>query len=412
MYLTIHHPEILPIIRSIAGGIYAPRLDGKHCLIVKCSKEMILAAQLKREFAIYLAPIKFSKFESGSALITAFFDQGHSPLIITTPLTKDDSMTLELIELFKSETFQVFFFDHNDRELLSCEARVAANPLTNRIRNYRLSRPGCEIALIEGANAWFRGTGKAADDQATKVKLETSLFRDDFVIIDASNVTEGVLGAKPVSISALVREEPGPYQELDIVLALQPTFRPNQIFLNPIKEVDGEEFTDVLVVGEQVAFIIQAKDSPNTQKTVDSKFERKRRKSISQLQEGVNQLRGAISFIRNDPKLLFALNGSTVEIDLTGKPILGIVIVRELFDDMYSEYSRIAFEHIKKAGVDTVFFDFPEFSKMTLYCKSEALFLSAAQQILQTAESRRKFPRLRYSGKPVSGIEYDLQNQR
>src|SRR5471030_1466858 len=146
--------------------------------------------------------------------------------------------------------------------------------------------------------------------------------------------------------------------------------------------------------------------------TVDSKFERKRRKSISQLQEGVNQLRGAISFIRNDPKLLFALNGSTVEIDLTGKPILGIVIVRELFDDMYSEYSRIAFEHIKKAGVDTVFFDFPEFSKMTLYCKSEALFLSAAQQILQTAESRRKFPRLRYSGKPVSGIEYDLQNQR
>jgi len=104
LYLTIHHPEILPIIRSIAGGIYAPRLDGKHCLIVKCSKEMILAAQLKREFAIYLAPIKFSKFESGSALITAFFDQGHSPLIITTPLTKDDSMTLELIELFKSES--------------------------------------------------------------------------------------------------------------------------------------------------------------------------------------------------------------------------------------------------------------------------------------------------------------------
>lgn len=59
-------------------------------------------------------------------------------------------MTLELIELFKSETFQIFFFDHNDRELLSYEARVAANPLTNRIRNYRLSKPGRELALIKG----------------------------------------------------------------------------------------------------------------------------------------------------------------------------------------------------------------------------------------------------------------------
>lgn len=118
-------------------------------------------------------------------------------------------MTLELIELFKSETFQVFFFDHNDRELLTCEARVAANPLTNRIRNYRLSKSGYELALIEGANGWFRGTSKTADNQAAKIKLETSLFPDDFVIIDASTVTEGVLGAKPVSLSALVREEPG-----------------------------------------------------------------------------------------------------------------------------------------------------------------------------------------------------------
>jgi hypothetical protein len=400
LYLTINHPEILPLIRSMAGGIYAPCLDGKHCLIVKCSKEMILAAQLKGEFSIYLAPIKFSKSESGSALITAVFDQGHSPLIITTPLTKDDSMTLELIDLFKLETFHVFFFDHNDREFLSCKARITANSLTNRIRNYRLSKPGREIALIEAANAWFRKTGEDVDNKATKVKLEENLFRDDFVIIDISSATEGVHGAKPVSVSALVREEPGQYQELDIVLALLRTFQSDHIFLNPIKETDGEEFADVLVIGEQTAYIIQAKDSPNTQKTVDSKFDRKRRKSISQLQEGINQLRGAISFVRSEPKLRFALSGSVVEIDLTGKTILGIVIVRELFDDMYCEYSKVAFEHIKKTGVDTVFFDFSEFSKMTLYCKSEAVFLSAARQILQTANRCQKFPRLFYSGKP------------
>ena len=400
MYLTITCPEILPIIQSIAGGIYAPNLDGKHCLIIKCSKEMILAAHTKREFSIYLAPVRLNKFESGSALITAVFDEGPSPLIITTPLTKDDSMTLELIELFKSETFQVFFFDHNDRELLSCEAHVTANPLTNRIRNYRLSKPGHEMALIEGAGAWFRGTGRADDDRATRVKLEKNLFRDDFVIIDASSANEGVLGASTVSVSSLVREEPGQFQEQDIVLALQRTFRPNQIYINPIKEFDGEEFADVLVVGDQCTFVIQAKDSPNTRKTVDTKLDRKRRKSTSQLQEGINQLKGAISFVRSDPKLRFSLNGATVEIDLTAKPILGIVIVRELFDDMYSEYGKIAFEHIKKTGVDTVFFDFPEFSKMTLYCKNESIFLGAARQILQAAASHRKFARLLYLGKP------------
>lgn len=400
MYLTISYPEIIPIVQSFASGIYAPLIGGKPCLIVKCSKEMILAAQIKRQFSIYLAKVRLNNFEFGYAVITAVFDEGPSPLIITTPLIKDEQHTLELIELFKSDNFQVFFFDFNDRELLSCEAHISANTLTNRIRNYRLSKTGHEKAVIDCANVWFSGSGKTDDERATKVILGKNLFRDDFVIIDVSTDTDGVFGAKPVSISSLVREEPGQYQEHDIVLALRRTYRSDQIYLNPIKEIDGEEFTDVLVMGEQAILLIQAKDSPNTQKTIDSTLDRKRRKSTSQLQGGINQLKGAISFVRNDPKLRFSLNKDPVEIDVSGKPIFSVVVVKELFDDMYAEYSKIVFDHVEKTRVNTVFFDFAEFNKMTLYCKSEELFLGAVEQILDAAVSQKKFPRLRYWGEP------------
>ncbi|KHA75535.1 hypothetical protein NC77_28810 [Janthinobacterium lividum] len=253
---------------------------------------------------------------------------------------------------------------------------------------------------MDCANVWFSGSGKTDDERATKVIFGKNLFRDDFVIIDVSTDTDGVFGAKPVSISSLMREEPGQYQEHDIVLALRRTYRSDQIYLNPIKEIDGEEFTDVLVMGEQAILLIQAKDSPNTQKTIDSTLDRKRRKSTSQLQGGINQLKGAISFVRNDPKLRFSLNKDTVEIDVSGKPIFSVVVVKELFDDMYAEYSKIVFDHVEKTRVNTVFFDFAEFNKMTLYCKSEELFLGAVEQILDAAVSQKKFPRLRYWGEP------------
>jgi len=400
LYLTISYPEIIPVVQSFASGIYAPLVGGKSCLIVKCSKEMILAAQIKRQFSIYLAQVKLSKFEYGYAVITAVFDEGLSPLTITTPLSKDDPHTLELIELFKSETFQIFFFDFNDRELLSCEARVTANSLFNRIRNYRLSKTGHEKAVIDAVKIWFSGTGKSDDERATKVILGKNLFPDDFVIIDMTMDAGDVLGAKPVSSSSLLREEPGQYQEQDIVLALRGAYRSDQIYLNPVKEVDGEEFTDVLVMGEQAILLIQAKDSPNPQKTINSTLDRKRLKSTSQLQGGINQLKGAISFVRGDPKLRFSLNGEAVEIDVSGKPIVNVVIVKELFDDMYAEYSKIVFDHMEKTRVNTVFFDFSEFAKMAFYCKSEELFLGAVEQILDATVRHKQFPRLRYSGKP------------
>lgn len=400
MYLTITNPEIIPVIRSFAVGIYAPLVDEKPCLVIKCSKEMILAAKVRRELRFYLAQVRLSKFEYGYAIVTAVFDEGPSPLTIITPLTKDDPHTLELIELFKSETFHTFFFDFNDRELLSCEACVSENSLTNRIRNYRLSKRGHETAIIESTNAWFSHTGKADDERATKVSFGKNLFRDDFVLIDATTENDGVIGAKSVSVSSLVREEPGQYQEYDIVLTLCRVYKPGQIYLNPVKEVDGEEFADVLVVGEQAVLIIQAKDSPNTLKTIDSTLDRKRRKSTSQLQAGINQLKGAISFVRTNPKLKFSLNGETVEVDVSGKPIISVVIVKELFDDMYAEYSKIVFDHSEKTKVVTVFFDFPEFNKMTLYYKNEELLLGAVDKILDAALKCKQFPRLWSLGRP------------
>ena len=361
---------------------------------------MILAARIKREFSFYVAPVKINDAASGYALITAVFDSGTSPLVIISPLIRDQIFTFDLLELFQVDTFNVYFFDLNDRELLSCVARVVANPLKNTIRNEELSELEDEKSLLDGAMSWFSCTGKSEDERATRVQLVENLFRDDFVIVDATSVTHGVFGSKSVTVSALVREEPGQYQEHDIMLAFQRTFSPHQIYLNPIKRIDGEEFVDILIVGRRAALLIQAKDSPNTEKTTDTSLDRKRRKSVSQLKEGAGQLKGAISFVRHDSKLRFVSGNKDVVVDVTGLPLIAIVVVRELFNDMYTDYSTIVFDFIQRTQTNMVFFDFPEFSRMTSYCKDEDMFLDAVMQILHTAQEREEFPRLRYSGKP------------
>src|SRR5690242_9543143 len=114
--LTILHPEILSHIAELPAGLSPLMIEGEKdiILVIKGPKEAILAAKINRGFRFYLAPINVNGIRTWS-LITAFFDDEQNPMHIWTPLFGDD-LTSVLCRLLASETFDVHFFDENNRE--------------------------------------------------------------------------------------------------------------------------------------------------------------------------------------------------------------------------------------------------------------------------------------------------------
>ncbi|HEY4091621.1 MAG TPA: hypothetical protein VGN46_08910 [Luteibacter sp.] len=56
--------------------------------------------------------------------------------------------------------------------------------------------------------------------------------------------------------------------------------------------------------------------------------------------EAVGQARGAINYLDRYRPLTMLVDGEAVTIDLAGRQIVSLVVVRELFRDAYAEYSR------------------------------------------------------------------------
>lgn len=401
MYLTISHPEIISQLEKLRGGIWAPRAGGKRFLVIKTSKEAILAAKMNRGFYLYLAPIRIGTTLT-RAIVTAFHDDLDEPLTIRTPLVADDSGTHDIFELFKSKAFEVYFLDEHNREWLSYKAIGDLPSVREILINTPLLGAHAAPEILNRTEDWFARRTSQDDENSLQIKLTESLFPDDFIIQDLGDDVHSFVGSKGWSTTSLVRAEPGAYQEQDIVFLLQEVFQPNQIYLGPIKAVDGKEFVDVMVVSKGYVYLIQAKDSPNTEAIIKSTAQRKRAKSVAQLGAATKQLHGAISFTQKSPVLRFSRNEKIEEIDITGKQLIGINIIKEIFNDMFEQYNSICLDLMEATKVPTVFFDYPEFSKMVLYCQNEELFLDAIHRIFAHAAETGKYPRLRYMGKPMA----------
>lgn len=150
-----------------------------------------------------------------------------------------------------------------------------------------------------------------------------------------------------------------------------------------------------MVLGREVTLLLQAKDSPNTAAILGTKLERKRKKAVSQLKEGLSQLRGAISTIKREGNpLLKLVSGDPLDIDLAARPLVGVVIVKELFIDAYDEYGALILDFMDEVGIRVLAFDYNEFAVMARHCPSEQALLSAFWQISECAVERRIYPRL------------------
>ncbi|WAC45205.1 hypothetical protein OU997_03150 [Pseudomonas sp. SL4(2022)] len=399
MYLSTMAPEALSVVAELGWGLWVLRISRddstvEHVVVVKASKEVILTARENREFRFYLAPCQLGD-SRGLTLLTAFFDDPENPLTITSPLIPGHPILMELQKL--PNDFTICFFDDQNRELLSCRARARLD----RFRETLLSSSYLEAAhwrlICAQAESWLANRTAKDDAQSFVVELQQDLFPSNCKIIEM-NARHGFLGSSGFSSTSLERAEPGPLQEIDIIFLLQRVYAADRIVHGPLKVSDDEELVDVLILGKEMNVLLQAKDSPNTSKILNTTIDRKRRKSVSQLKDGLSQLGGALSTIRREGVVQLKIAATAgLEVNFSTKPCLGIVIVKELFPDKYDEYSSLALDFVGKQQMPIVFFDYPEFEVMTRHFPSEDALLSVFDQIFAYALNNHLYPRFRFT---------------
>lgn len=396
MYLSIMRPQALREVAVLGRGLWVAEGPEGPVLVVKVGKEFILAARERRQLKLYLAPYEAGDVK-GATLLTACFDDPVSPLTITTPLMGQDPLT-QALQSFPDH-FSVCFFDEHNRELLSCTAQACLDDIREHAKTVSPMAKEHWQPMMDHADSWFSFTTLEDDALAITVQLLDDLFPSDFMITDLTR--QGFQGSAGFSSTRLERPEPGSFQETDIIYLLQRAYVAEQIVHGPVKVADGEELADAVVLGAQVTLILQAKDSPNTPAILGTKLERKRKKAISQLKEGLSQLRGAVSTIRREGNpALRLVDGTPLDIDLAAHPIVGIVVVKEFFTDSYEEYGAMILDFMDDVGVRVLAFDYNEFEVMTRHCPSEQALLSAFWQISECAVEQRIYPRLRFTELP------------
>jgi hypothetical protein len=407
MMLSIEQPEVCREALHFPGGIHTVRLHSASTprLIVKLPVSYLLPAKVKRGFKIYAIPVEVSG-EATVGLMSAFFDDADSPLTSWRLLT-DDKETLDLLHALTNREILVHMFDDQNRELLGYRAEVDM-PLMAKIRLKHVKYPALVHesfgAAHVQANQWFSLRDARDDTEAISINFVAPLFPEDVAVSDLRPDLYQFHGARGYGLTSLERTEPGPYQELDIIVLLQRVFRPDQIYHAPKRHYDKEEIADVLVITDDLCLIVQAKDSPNTERTLNRTLKRKKLVSVHQVKEALKQVCGAVGYLRNTQPLRMFMGDLEISIDIGSRHVLSLVVVRELFIDTYTEYSEALFETFEETGHPCIALDYGELHDYTTFCPDQGTLLGAYFQVFDAARELGEFPRLRFGMNDVHAL--------
>lgn len=403
---TLEFPSILTHLRPLGYGLQPVRItaDDRFILIIKATKEAILTARLNQQIKIYLIP-DISKQGGSLGLITAFFDDQDEPITLTTPLFNDDAMLRDLAVLLRQETFDLYFFDEHDRELMGVRAR---NANTARFREEMRTTcfPILDMSkvptILDALTNWFGQRDAADDDRAFVIELGERLYPDDLVIIDARDAAYDFHGADThAAITSLEREEPGPFQERNIATLLRRAFPGEAVFLNPIREDSGTELTDILAVTEEIVLLVQAKDSPNTESSLRRPIDRKRSVIRSHIDKAAKQLRGAINKVQSCDEIILRTPEGPLAISARGRALRGLVVVREMFDDDYNVCSAPILAVAEECRVPCVLLDYAALHIMALQLSSPRRLINTFDQLFSKALEIGEYPKPRFLEAPV-----------
>lgn len=395
--LTILYPQIVPYIESLSIGLWPLLFRDEHNprLLIKTTKEALLAAKVNRGLKVYVIPIILSGRDT-IGLISAFFDVQDEPLVVFTPIFEDEE-SRKLLDMLQRETLDVHFFDEHSREFLGYMCELTCPPDAKR----RLTSPSLcpfELDLAKSAHTqmkqWFGLRTPEDDLAAISLGFRESHFADDLVILDARAENHLYPGGSSFSFSQLEREEPGSFQERDIAHLLGRQFEPTEIFMNPLRVTDKEEVSDILLVTDSEIMVLQAKDSPNTEKVLRNTIARKKRTAQKALSKAIDQVKGALRYLRSMSPLKLIVSGKVIDIDIGDRRVRALIVVKELFDDEYAVYSPPIIELSKETGVPCIALDYPELQAYTGMSSREKFF-EAFDLVYTYGQQTGELPRLR-----------------
>jgi hypothetical protein len=408
--LSIDKPDLCREMLQFPVGIHCIRPSGESMprIILKLPASYLLPAKTNRGFKIYAVPVDVS----GSAsvgLMCAFFDDNDCPMVCWRLLDSSDE-TLDLLHALSKREVLVHLFDDHNRELLGYRAEIDV-PLIAKVRLEHVGYPDLTHESVhaahENATAWF-GLRNAQDDaEAIAVRFTEALFPEDLVVLDMHPKLIRFHGSKGYGFTALERAEPGPFQEADIIKLLHRVFRSDQIYHAPKRHYDKEEIADVVVITDTTCLLVQAKDSPNTEQTLNRTLKRKRLASVHMLKDALKQLSGAVNYINRTRPLRFLVDDREVSIDIGSRNVLLLAVARELFFDMYDDYSAELFKFLDHVGLPCIALDYGELHQYTSFCADESRFLGAYFQVFDNARALGEFPRLRFGLNDVQALWRD-----
>lgn len=368
--LSINNPEILEFLEDFHGGML-PFVKGEQkYLIFKIPKECILTVKKNKKLEILLDTISVNE-KIIPVILAVFHDDEDEPLILKNPLFGQDLYVYQ--EFLRAEKIQISFFNENNFELMYYEAKLENIGLfveklkamkcvdAKSVNQYEFMEAYCDWEIVDKLNY----------ESKILITLLEPLFPDDFLITDLREITFDGINNHGIYYTQLIREEnPGKYQELEIAKMLSRVFRPEQIFINPLKTEDGKEIADIIVVTEDEVWLIQAKDTPNTEEILSATLDRKKSKMLKHFKKAVDQYVGSVKYLMERESLTFKINDQTYKVGNYSKEnIKSLIIVKELFLHDYSNYSEIMLNGIRKTESPCLFWDFTDLQEKTMFMK-------------------------------------------
>jgi len=311
-------------------------------------------------------------------LISAFFDDHDEPLYIRTPLF-DDELAHKFVQVLSSDSFDIHFFDEHDRRLIGFRAK---NPDAIRFRHFvntiRFVPGALEFArqFDDDMISWFGARSTADDDASLRINLVETL--------------------PPDNLSEQSQTSPGDLNERDIEMCLHRAFSYDQVYRNPIRADNGREFVDVLVVTNRTVLLIQAKDSPVTEEILGRAMDRKQATTDKHVRKAAAQLKGSINHLRSGSSSDIITDGQPCELDMSGREVFGLVIVKELFDLERSACSQPVLSVLEETDVPCLLLDYMDLQELTYFRPTEESLVGTLKQTFAVAREHGSFPRLRF----------------
>lgn len=394
--LTIQIPQILDVLETHKIGILPLiREDGKLFLIFKLTKEGILAAKINRGFKISFVPYSHTD-GTAYAILLLLMDNDDEPLSITNTFFKGESSN-QIIKLLEQGVFDIYFFDELNRELLGYSAKVSNQDDFKKNRsNYLPIEASKErsINVLENINEWFFEAPEKNIKHTYLIEFSFPLYPENFHFLDTTRIIGMPFEKNSILHYSLEREEPGHFQEMDILCLLKRIFTFGKFHLNPIRADNKKEFVDILLTTEKIAILVQAKDSPNTEKTLKTSIDRKKSKTLSHFSKAVRQLEGAINYTKNNESLKLNRDEKTEEVSVENKKLYGLIVVKELFPEDFGSYTNALLELSNSTNTPCLVFDYAELHSLSEVF-DEDQFEETLKFIHTEGKKTKIFPRIR-----------------